>query len=95
MYYPMSEWKFKKFILSASQYKKYTAIIENKDGKIKKINFGDNRYSQYKDTTGLGEYTYLNNNDPERRRLYHIRHDKDVRAGQYSAGFFALKFLWG
>ena len=94
MYYPMSEWKLKGFMKSKALNKKYTAIIMNKEGQTKKINFGDNRYSHYKDRTGLGEYSYLNHNDPIRRRLYHLRHNKDIHSNQYSAGYFALEYLW-
>lgn len=94
MYYPMNEWKLKGFEKAKAMHKKYTAIIMNKEGKTKKINFGDDRYSHYKDRTGLGLFSYLNHNDPDRRRLYHLRHNKDVQSGSYSAGYFALEYLW-
>jgi len=41
--------------------KKYTAFVRNKKThKIRRINFGDRRYQQYKDRTPLHLYSKLN-----------------------------------
>lgn len=94
MYYSMHDWKLKGFEKAKARNKKYTAILFNKDGHTKKINFGDTRYSHYKDRTGLGLYSSQDHNDPTRRHLYKLRHNKDIKDGYYSAGYFALKYLW-
>ena len=94
MYYSMRDWTLKGFEKAKAQNKKYIAIIVNKDGETKKINFGDNRYEQYKDNTGLGIYSNLDHNDISRRRLYRLRHHKDIEEECFSSGYFALKYLW-
>lgn len=54
-----------KFIKSPRKNKKYRAILPNN----KTVDFGDSRYQQYKDTTGLGLYTNKDHLDKERRQL--------------------------
>lgn len=94
-YYSKNEYTFVKFEKATAQNKKYKAILKNKDtGRTKTINFGDKRYQQYKDTTGLGLYTNLNHNDAIRRASYRKRHQRDIRDGYYSAGWFSMKYLW-
>ena len=57
--------------------KKYKVIVyTTKDGELKKVktvNFGDQRYEQYKDSTPLKLYTKLNHGDKERRKNYQSR----------------------
>jgi hypothetical protein len=48
----------------------------------------------YQDKTGLNMYPMQTHKDPERRRLYHLRHSKDVKEGMYSPGYFSMKYLW-
>ena len=94
-YVSMSEYKLKEFKKSNTKDKKYDAILINKNtGRQKVFHFGNKNYQHYKDTTGLGVYTHLNHLDPERRRLYKIRHNKDIKTGYYSSGYFAMRFLW-
>ena len=78
------------FVLEKStrQHKKYMAVFPNG----KKVHFGDNRYQQFKDSTGLGVYSALNHGDSARRRRYYSRHGK--HADKYSAKWFAHKYLW-
>ena len=58
--------------------KKYDALFRNLEtGRIKKLSFGDQRYQQFRDSTGLNLYGHLNHGDPHRRSLYHQRHAKD------------------
>lgn len=78
-----------KYILlqSTRKHKKYMAVFETKT-----VHFGDNRYQQYKDSTGLGKYTHLNHGDAARRRRYYQRHGKN--ALKYSAKYFSHKYLW-
>ncbi len=75
-------------VKSTRKNKKYD-VYEN--GKYL-LSFGDNRYAQYKDSTGLGVYTHLNHLDRDRRRLYYARHGK--YAEPYTAKWFSHFFLW-
>ena len=55
--------------------KKYTALVQNKNTKkIRKINFGDQRYQQYKDRTPLKLYKKLNHLTRKRMQNYFNRH---------------------
>ena len=79
---------------SRTRYKKYDALLRDKPtGKIRRVPFGDARYPQFRDKTGLRLYSHLDHLDKTRRARYLSRHknDKDVR---YSAGWFAAKYLW-
>ena len=74
MYYLISEYKFIKFQRSSSINKKYDALIENKiTKKIIVIPFGDVRYENYKDRTGLNLYPKLIHRDKKRRELFRNR----------------------
>ena len=95
MYFSKMEHNFIEFKKSNSKNKKYAAIIEHKFSKRKKtINFGDDRYEQYKDATGLGLYSHKDHLDKKRRAAYKLRHHKDIQDGEFSAGYFSMKFLW-
>lgn len=56
-------------IKSPLKNKKYRAIIGDN-----KIDFGDNRFQHYKDSTPLKLWTHLDHNNKERRRKYFLRH---------------------
>ena len=85
--------EFVKFEKSNNKNKKYKAILKDDKGSFKSVHFGDTRYQQYKDTTGLGEYTHLDHNDDKRRRLYKSRHEK-TRHNKHSASWFSDNYLW-
>ena len=71
--------------------KKYKVVI--RDGESKKtVQFGDKRYQQYKDKTPLKLYSSKDHMDKDRRASYRARHNYDKP--KYSAGWFALKYLW-
>ena len=54
-----------------AKHKKYTAIVRNKiTKKERKINFGDNRYENFKDSTPLKLYSSKNHGDKKRRKNY-------------------------
>lgn len=94
-YFSKSEYKFIKFEKSKTANKKYDAILQNKKTKkLKKIPFGDKRYQQYQDTTGLGIYSDKDHKDKERRLNYRKRHKVYIKDGYYSAGYFSMNFLW-
>lgn len=94
-YYSKKLWNFKSFQKSKAKHKKYAAILENKQtGAVRTLNFGDTRFQQYKDSTGLGLYSNLNHGDKKRRSNYRARHAKDIKPGYYSSGQMAYDYLW-
>ena len=94
-YYSKYEYGLIGFEKSNRKNKKYNAILINYNTKQKKIiPFGDLRYQQYKDRTYLNLYSHLNHNDENRRRLYILRHKKDIKNGFWSAGYFSMFYLW-
>lgn len=85
--------EFKK---SKVKNKKYSVISPN--GNL--INFGDKRYTQYKDNV-LGLYKNQNNNDDERRKSYKSRASKITnKKGELTfknpeyANYYSYNFLW-
>ena len=64
-----------KIFKSNAKHKKY-ALFVKRNGKVKKINFGDSRYQHFKDKTNLKLYSYLDHNDASRRKLYRARASK-------------------
>ena len=88
-------YQFVRFKKSKAKNKKYSAILKNKQtGRTVTVNFGDSRYEQYKDNTGLGIYSHLNHNDKKRRSHYKSRHKIHLNAGYYSPAYFSYKYLW-
>ena len=94
-YFPKTEFSLKKFQKSNRKNKKYDAVLINKiNNKFVNVPFGDSRYEQYKDNTGLKLYSSKDHGDKKRRDSYKSRHSKDVREGYYSPGYFSLNYLW-
>lgn len=94
-YYPMNKYLLKGFQKSNTHNKKYDAIIMHKITKrYIRVPFGDKRYQQYKDTTGMKLYSHLNHNDSKRRRLYKLRHKTYLKHNNYSPGYFSYNYLW-
>jgi hypothetical protein len=82
------------FRKSTRRHKKYDAILyDNKKNIYKHIPFGDNRYQQFKDITGLNIYSHLDHNDPIRRANYRKRHDNTHNI-KYSPSWFSWYYLW-
>ena len=88
-------------------FKKYTATVRNnKTKKTRKINFGDNRYEQFKDRTPLGLYSSRNHGDKRRQYNYYNRHSgvgnrqkaikKEIRKnrGYYTPKILSHEYLW-
>tara|TARA_R110000782_G_scaffold76849_2_gene152770 strand:- start:202 stop:480 length:279 start_codon:yes stop_codon:yes gene_type:complete len=91
----MLKYTFVGFEKATRRNKMYNGILkENKTGKIVKIPFGDNRYQNYGDKTKLNLYPQLITGNLERRRLYRLRHKKDLKTGFFSAGRFSYNILW-
>lgn len=99
--------KILKFNKSPKKYKKYRATIKNLNTKqIRYVDFGDNRYEQYKDRTGLGHYTRKNHNNKKRMENYFSRHsgtknrkksieyEKKKSNGLYNAKILSHEYLW-
>ena len=60
-----------KFERSPIKFKKYRAFVKNlKTNKIRHIDFGDNRYQQYKDRTPLKLYKSKNHGNRRRMALF-------------------------
>jgi hypothetical protein len=95
MGYSKQEYKFVRFVKSKNKRKKYSAILQNKKTKREvKVDFGAIKpYEQYKDSTGLGLYSKYGHNDKKRRDSYRARHKND-NLQDYSACWFAWKYLW-
>lgn len=74
---------------SKTEHKKYDVYDVKTDKKI--ASFGDVRYEQYHDK--IGHYSHLNHHNEGRRRLYKMRHIKDIH-NMNSAGGFSFKYLW-
>ena len=67
-YYSKKEYKLLGYRKSKTTHKKYDAILENrKTKKLKYVPFGDNRYENYHDLTGLNLYPHLLHGDKKRR----------------------------
>lgn len=93
MYYNMDDYDFIKFERGTGN-KKYNAILKNKTtGRAVRVGFGDVRHQQFKDTA-MGLYKKLDHNDENRRRLFRLRHHKNLKNGFYSPSFFSYFFLW-
>ena len=89
-------WKpvFKK---STRKGKKYSVVVPNGST----IHFGSSNMAQFKDSTGLGLYSYLDHNDEERRKRYLARakgiRNKDGELtwnDKNSANYYSVHFLW-
>ena len=94
-YYKMKEYNLLGYEKATAKNKMYNAILENKDTKkIIKVPFGSTKYQNYGDKTGLNLYPHLITGDKERRRLYLLRHAKDIKKGFYSPGYFSTNILW-
>ena len=94
-YYSKKEYKLLGYRKSKTKHKKYDAILENKKSKkLKYVPFGDKRYSNFRDLTGLNLYPNLLHRDKKRRILYRARHKKDLKEGYYSPGYFSYFILW-
>lgn len=81
--------KLLKVVKSDKPTKKWTAIFKMDNGREKKTDFG---FKNPKDPSN--DYTL--NKDKERRRLYRIRHKKDLETKDPTkAGFLSYYLLWG
>jgi len=90
----MADYTFVRFEPTQRLNKKYNAVIQNRQtGRTVKIPFGDSRYEQFKDSTGLGLWSHKDHGDYTRRRAYQERHGKTYR-GDFSPAYFSWRYLW-
>ena len=89
-----------KFFKSNRKNKKYLAVILF-NGKLKMEHFGDRRYEQFKDSTGLGLYSHLDHGDLKRRKNYFLRHsgvptkkEAMLKEKPGTAKWLSHKYLW-
>ena len=89
----MADYSLLGFEPSHRKLKKYDAILQNKKTKEKiRVPFGDKRYENFTDKTGLD--LYPTHSDPVRRARYRKRHRGYLRKGFYSPGWFSWNMLW-
>ena len=94
-YFNMQFYNFLGFEKAKRKGKMYNGLLQRKnDKKIVRIPFGSTAYENYQDKTGLNLYPELIHGDEKRRRLYKIRHQKNIKAGYYSASYFSFFYLW-
>lgn len=97
MRYPKVDYTFEEFEPSRRKHKKYNAVLRNVNtGRYVRVPFGDTRYAQYRDSTGLGLWSHVDHGDNIRRSSYWNRHRREMKDGieNYTAGWFALNYLW-
>jgi len=63
--------------------KKLQVCVKTKEGKIKNIHFGDNRYEDF-----------TQHKDKERRKSFRARHKCDEELNKETARFWACEELW-
>ena len=73
VYYDKKNYKLVGFQISKTKNKMYDAIIKSKLNKIHLIPFGDKRFENFQDKTGLNLYPNLIHNDKIRRKNYRNR----------------------
>jgi len=97
----MTEKVLYKIEKSTSKNKKYSVYVKNKNGKPKKIHFGQKGYQHFQDSTPLKLYTNLNHYDVKRRESY-LKRAKGIKnkdgkltwKDKNSANYYAIKYLW-
>ena len=74
----------------------YDAVLQSEKDKNQYIYipFGDKRYENYWDLTGLNMYPHLIHGDKSRRKKYRSRHKVYLKKGYYSPGYFSFNYLW-
>jgi len=88
----MSDYKLIGFRRSPRKFKKYDGALQDDEGKIKYVPFGDLRYKSFRDKTGLNMYPV--HSDEKRRANYRVRHKHHLRKGFYSPSYFSYYYLW-
>ena len=82
------EYKLIKFQVSDIKNKKYDAILRHNSGRLKKIPFGDKRYEQFRDSTGLGVYSNLDHGD-RKRQIHYLKRHGNTKDNLFSSSYFS------
>ena len=91
----MKLYKLEGFKKSNTKNKMYDAILINRmTNKKRHIPFGDKRYENYSDKTGLNLYPNLIHGDNKRLKAYKSRHQGFIKKGFYSPAYFSMRYLW-
>lgn len=84
------------FRRSTRKNKKYMVYY-----KKKWIHFGDRRFKQYRDSTGLNLYSHMDHNDKDRRNRYLARakaiknkYGELTYKDKTSPNYYAVRYLW-
>ena len=103
MYYSMSKYRLVGFRRSKTKHKKYDAILRRRGqpqaaGSSPMANiyvpFGDKRFENFRDKTGLNLYPSKIHKDKARRTNYRSRHRGFLKKNHYSPGYFSYNYLW-
>ena len=87
------EYKLLRFEESTTKNKKYDAVIKHTSGRIKRIPFGDKRYEQFRDSTGLGVYSHLDHGD-RKRQINYLKRMENTKDNLFSSSYFSANYLW-
>jgi hypothetical protein len=95
-YYSNKVYKLVGYRKSKTKHKMYDAILKPRyyDGKSIILPFGDKRFGNYHDKTGLNLYPQLTHGDKSRRKNFKARHKGFLRKGHYSPSYFSYFMLW-
>jgi len=86
--------KLLRFELSTRSGKKYMAVLE-KNGKLRKVHFGDSRYEHFRDSTPERFWKHLDHLDEKRRQKYRLRAGRQgYQKIKYSPAWFSWNYLW-
>lgn len=94
VFYPMSQYRLIGFRESTKKNKMYDAILRSRAGETYMVPFGDVRYQNYRDKTGVDAYPHLIHGDKRRRKNYRARHAGYLEPGYFSPGYFSYYYLW-
>lgn len=94
VYYDMKTNKLLGFDRSRKLYKMYDALLLSNKNEIIRVPFGDKRFENYQDKTGMNLYPNLIHGDMKRRKQYHSRHRVYLKKGYYSPSYFSFYYLW-
>ena len=94
VYYDMKHHRMLCLKKSKTKNKMYDAVVLSDSNKMSLVPFGDKRYENFQDKTGLNSYPNLIHNDKIRRKNYRKRHKIYVKNGFYSPSHFSYYYLW-
>ena len=85
------QWSVSDIEVAKNGKHKYVAILQDGNGYVRRVPFGDINYGHYHDR--LGAYANLDHFDDERRRSFDRRHAHNTQH-KFSSAWFAKHILW-